>query len=86
MLDPPGTPCCKLSSTVILLGSTNVASVPFTNIPFQQNTEFIGQVQILNELKSILEDASVDRQVALYGLGGIGCVAQELQTSFTHYT
>lgn len=37
--------------------------------------EFVGQIQILNEIKSVLEDSPGDRQVALYGLGGIGFVA-----------
>lgn len=47
----------------------------FIKIPFQQNPEFVGQEQILAQLKLILDDAPSDRQVALYGLGGIGCVA-----------
>jgi hypothetical protein len=65
---------------------TKLTSVPFTNIPFQQNMEFVGQAEILNRLKFFLEDSPGNRQVALYGLGGIGCVAQEFQTAFTHYT
>jgi hypothetical protein len=60
---------------------TKLASVPFTNIPFRQNMEFVGQVEILYRLNFFLEDGHGNGQVALYGLGGIGCVAHESYTT-----
>jgi hypothetical protein len=56
------------------------------NIPFKQNPGFVGQEQILTQLKAVLEDAQGGRQVALYGLGGIGCVAlKNYVRPFTYY-
>ena len=41
-------------------------------IPFKANPAFVGREDVIAEIDSKLSGAGGDRQVALYGLGGIG--------------
>jgi hypothetical protein len=52
--------------------SPQLAQVPY--FPFQRNLDFVGQQNILQTLLDSFSRHPVDREVALYGLGGIGYV------------
>jgi hypothetical protein len=48
------------------------SSAPFVNIPFQKNSAFVGQQEVLEQLAAVFHGSHNTRQIALYGLGGIG--------------
>jgi hypothetical protein len=50
---------------------------PFVNIPFQQNSAFVGQHNILESLKRSFHVGLGNREASLYGLGGIGYVSSQ---------